>query len=235
VLVTGGSGGLGRGICEVLAREGARVAFTWSTDAAGAEVTAAATGALAVQLDVRDADACTRAVGQVIETFGGLDVLVNNAGISEAVPFVLLEDADVGELFAVNALAPMRLARLAARPMIRQKHGRIVNVSSIAGSRSIPGPVHYAASKGALDGLTRSLAHELGPYGILVNGIAAGIFEGGLKATIPEHHQKRYLDACALKRFGRPDECGELVAWLVSRRNTYVNGTVIFQDGGTLG
>jgi NAD(P)-dependent dehydrogenase (short-subunit alcohol dehydrogenase family) len=238
-LVTGGSGGLGRGICEVLAREGARVAFTYSADAAGAEATLAALRArgcdgLAVQLDVRDAAACERAVGQVGETFGGLDILVNNAGVSESVPFILLEDDDIADVVAINALAPMRLARLAARPMLRQKHGRIVNVSSIAGSRSIPGPVHYAASKGALDGMTRSLAHELGPYGILVNGIAAGIFEGGLKHTIPEHHQKRYLDACALKRFGRPEECGELVAWLASRKNTYVNGTVIVQDGGTL-
>jgi 3-oxoacyl-[acyl-carrier protein] reductase len=119
--------------------------------------------------------------------------------------------------------------------MIRQKHGRLVNVSSIAGSRSIPGPVHYAASKGALEGLTRSLAHELGPYGILVNAVAAGIFEGGgLKSTIPAAHQKRYLDACALRRFGRPEECGELVCWLGSPRNTYVNGSVVFIDGGTL-
>jgi 3-oxoacyl-[acyl-carrier protein] reductase len=234
VLVTGGSGGIGRGICEVLAREGAQIAFTYATDRAGAEATTAATGAQAFALDVRDPDACGRVVAQVIETLGGLDVLVNNAGISEAVPFVLLDDAEVNDIFAVNALAPIRLARLAARPMIRQKRGRIVNVSSIAGSRSIPGPVHYAASKAALDGMTRSLAHELGPYGILVNGIAAGIFEGGLKDTIPEHHQKRYLEACALKRFGRPDECGELVAWLASPRNTYVNGSVIVQDGGTL-
>jgi 3-oxoacyl-[acyl-carrier protein] reductase len=234
VLVTGGSGGLGRGICEVLAREGAKVAFTYATDRAGAEATTAATGGLALELDVRDPDACARTVARALEALGGLDVLVNNAGISEAVPFVLLEEDDINDLFAVNALAPMRLARLAAKPMIRQKHGRIVNISSIAGSRSIPGPVHYAASKAALDGMTRSLAHELGPYGVLVNAIAAGIFEGGLKQTIPEHHQKRYLDACALKRFGRPDECGELVAWLASRRNTYVNGAVIMQDGGTL-
>ena len=238
-LVTGGSGGLGRGICEVLARDGARVAFTYGSDAAGAEATLAAlrargADALSIQLDVRDADACARVVAQVGETFGGLDILVNNAGVSESVPFILLEDDDIADVMGINALAPLRLARLAARPMLRQKHGRIVNVSSIAGSRSIPGPVHYAASKGALDGMTRSLAHELGPYGILVNGIAAGIFEGGLKQTIPEHHQKRYLDACALKRFGRPEECGELVAWLASRRNTYVNGTVIVQDGGTL-
>jgi 3-oxoacyl-[acyl-carrier protein] reductase len=134
----------------------------------------------------------------------------------------------------LNLFAAFRMCRAAVRGMIRQKYGRIVNISSITGSRSIAGPVHYAASKGALEGLTRSLAHEVGPYGVLVNAIAAGIFEGGLKTTIPEHHQKRYLDACALSRFGQPDECGEVVAWLGSRRNTYLNGTVIFLDGGTL-
>jgi 3-oxoacyl-[acyl-carrier protein] reductase len=118
--------------------------------------------------------------------------------------------------------------------MIRRKYGRIINISSIAGSRTIPGPAHYAASKGALEGLTRSLAHEVGPYGVLVNAIAAGIFEGGLRSTIPDHHQKRYADACALGRFGRPDECGELVAWLGSPRNTYMTGEVVFLDGGTV-
>ena len=131
-------------------------------------------------------------------------------------------------------MAPFRMCRAAARGMIRRKYGRIVNISSIAGSRTIPGPVHYAASKAALDGLTRSLAHEVGPYGVLVNGIAAGIFEGGLRSTIPEHHQKRYIDACALRRIGRPSECGEFVAWLASPRNTYMNGEIVFLDGGTV-
>ena len=118
--------------------------------------------------------------------------------------------------------------------MIRQKYGRIVNISSITGSRSIPGPVHYAASKGALEGFTRSLAHEIGPYGVLVNAVAAGIFEGGLRSTIPEHHQNRYLDACSLSRLGQPAECGELVAWLMSSRNTYMNGAILYLEGGTL-
>jgi 3-oxoacyl-[acyl-carrier protein] reductase len=94
--------------------------------------------------------------------------------------------------------------------------------------------VHYAASKGAIEGMTRSLAHELGRYGILTNCVSAGIFEGGLRSTIPEHHQKRYIDACALGRIGQPSECGELVAWLSSPRNTYLNGAVIVLDGGTL-
>src|SRR5688572_16720220 len=126
----------------------------------------------------------------------------------------------------LNVNAVFRLSRAAARGMIRRKYGRIVNIGSIAGARSIASPVHYATSKAALEGMTRALAHELGPYGILVNCIAAGIFEGGLRSTIPEHHQQRYVDSCALGRIGQPAECGELVAWLGSSRNSYVNGAV---------
>lgn len=240
VLVSGGSGGIGQGICEVAAHQGARVAFTWSSNQAGARETeervrAVGSDCLPIRTDLRQRPEAARVVGEVDKAWGGIDLLVNNAGVSESVPFILLDDDDIDDLMELNVLAALRLARHAARSMIRQREGRIVNVSSIAGSRCIPGPVHYAASKGALEGFTRSLAHELGPYGILVNAVAAGIFEGGLKSTIPERHQARYLESCALSRFGEPRECGELVCWLGSTHNTYVNGSVVFSDGGTLG
>jgi 3-oxoacyl-[acyl-carrier protein] reductase len=237
VLVTGGSGGIGQGIAAICAREGARVAFTWTGNEAGANATKqllAEAESLAIRADLREVDAAARVVSAVEDAWDGIDVLVNNAAVSESVPFILLDDADVRDVMELNVMAPFRLCRAAVRGMIRRKYGRIVNISSIAGSRTIPGPAHYAASKGALDGLTRSLAHEVGPYGVLVNAIAAGIFEGGLRSTIPEHHQKRYIDACALRRLGQPAEVGELVAWLASSRNTYMNGEVLFLDGGTL-
>jgi 3-oxoacyl-[acyl-carrier protein] reductase len=240
VLVTGGSGGMGQGICTVAAREGADVAFTWYGNKAGAEETKnlvceAGRKCLTIQSDLRDPEEASRVVAQVEDSWDTVDALVNNAAFSEAVPFILIDDKDFADIMELNLFAAFRMCRAAVRGMIRQKYGRIVNISSITGSRSVAGPVHYAASKGALEGLTRSLAHEVGPYGVLVNAIAAGIFEGGLRSTIPEHHQKRYLDACALSRFGKPIECGEIVAWLGSRRNTYLNGAVIFLDGGTLG
>ena len=239
VLVSGGSGGIGQGICVVAAREGARVAFTWTGNEAGATATKqlieeAGAQCIAIRADLREVEAAGRVVAQIEDAWGGVDVLVNNAAVSESVPFILLEDGEVRDVIELNVMAPFRLCRAAVRGMIRRKYGRIVNISSIAGSRTIPGPAHYAASKGALDGLTRSLAHEVGPYGVLVNGIAAGIFEGGLRSTIPEHHQKRYIDACALKRVGQPAECGELVAWLGSSKNTYMNGEILFLDGGTV-
>ncbi|EEF61890.1 SDR family NAD(P)-dependent oxidoreductase [Pedosphaera parvula] len=239
ILVTGGSGGIGKGICEVLAREGAQVAFTWngnSTNAAATESLILQQGneCLSLQEDLREGAAAERVVKAVEDKWGGIDGLVNNAAVSEAIPFVLIEDTDIADLMELNFFATFRLCKAALRRMIRQKNGRIVNISSIAGTRTIPGPVHYAASKGALEGLTRSLAHEVGPYGVLVNAVAAGIFEGGLRSTIPEHHQKRYVDACSLSRIGQPTECGELVAWLLSDRNTYMNGNVLFLEGGTL-
>ena len=238
VLVTGGSGGIGRGICEVLAREGARVAFTFHGNAAAAEVTLGLVRAhgegLAIQADLREREAAARIAAQLDAAWGGIDALVNNAAVSEAVPFILLDDEQWDDVIALNVTAVFRLCRAVVRGMLRQKFGRIVNIGSIAGTRAIASPVHYAASKGALEGMTRSLAHELGRYGILTNCISAGIFEGGLRSTIPEHHQKRYIDACALGRIGQPGECGELAAWLASPRNTYLNGAVIVLDGGTL-
>ena len=207
VLVTGGSGGIGQGICTVAAREGANVAFTWHGNKAGADTTEkivreCGRECLPIQADLRNADAAGKVVAVVEESWGAIDTLVNNAAFSEAVPFILIDDKDFADIMELNLFAAFRMCRAAVRGMIRQKYGRIVNISSITGSRSIAGPVHYAASKGALEGLTRSLAHEVGPYGVLVNAIAAGIFEGGLRSTIPEHHQKRYLDACALSRLG---------------------------------
>ena len=240
VLVTGGSSGIGRAICEVAAREGARVAFTWNSNESGAMDTADRLRAhgvpcLPLRGDLRERDAADRLVKAVEREWGAVDALVNNAAVSEAVPFVLLGDDDIADVLELNVGAAFRTCRAVLRGMIRQKYGRIVNISSIAGSRSVPGPVHYAASKGALEGLTRSLAHEVGRYGVLVTAVAAGIFDGGLRSTIPEHHQQRYVDASALSRIGEAHECGELVAWLVSKRNTYMTGTVIVLDGGTLG
>lgn len=238
VLVTGGSGGIGRGICEVMAREGARVAFTYHGNAAAADVTLGLLRAhgegLAIQADLRERDAATKIAAELDAAWGGIDALVNNAAVSEAVPFILLDDDQWDDVIALNVTGVFRLCRAVVRGMLRQKFGRIVNIGSIAGTRAIASPVHYAASKGAIEGMTHSLAHELGRYGILTNCISAGIFEGGLRSTIPEHHQKRYIDACALGRIGQPGECGELAAWLASPRNTYLNGAVIVLDGGTL-
>lgn len=239
VLVTGGSSGIGRGICETVAREGGKVAFTWNLNEDGASTTEDLVrkfsgDCLSIKIDMRDKNAGKIVATKVEDAWGRIDGLVNNAAVSEAMPFTLIDDADMEDLMEINFFAVFRFCKAVLRGMIRNKYGRVVNISSIAGTRSIAAPIHYAASKGAVNGLTRSLAHEVGPYGILVNAIAAGIFETGVKSTIPENHQKRYIIACSLNRLGEPGECGELTAWLLSDRNTYMNGTVLFLEGGTL-
>jgi len=239
ILVTGGSGKFGRAICEIAAREGAKVAFTWNSDSDSAKETekviqGLGCESLSIQADLSNKSESRKIVELIENKWGHLYALVNNAAISESVPFVLISDEDIEEVMEVNFFSPFRLSREAVRSMVRAKKGRIVNISSITGSRSIPGPVHYASSKGALEAMTKSLAHEVGPYGVLVNAIAAGIFEAGLDKTIPGHHRQRYLDSCSLSRFGTPSECAELVVWLLSEKNTYINGTVIYQEGGTL-
>ncbi len=189
VLVTGGSGGIGQGIAAVSAREGARVAFSYQSNEDGAAATLALIrergDGLSIKADLRDRSTAAAIVRQVEDAWGGVDVLVNNAGVSEAVPFVLLEDDDWDDLMELNVNAVFRLSRAAARGMVRQKYGRIVNIGSIAGARAIASPVHYATSKGAIEGMTRSLAHELGPYGILVNAIAAGSSRAGCGRRSP--------------------------------------------------
>ena len=233
VLVTGGSGGIGQGICAVAAREGADVAFTWHGNKSGAEATEKLVQdfgrkCLAIQADLRNADEANKVVAAIEESWGAIDTLVNNAAFSEAVPFILIDDKDFADIMELNLFAAFRMCRAAVRGMIRQKYGRIVNISSITGSRSIAGPVHYAASKGALEGLTRSLAHEVGPYGVLVNAIAAGIFEGGLRSTIPEHHQKRYrcVRALALRHTAgmrRSGRVARLASQHLSQRHSHIS------------
>src|ERR1700681_973153 len=154
-LVTGGSSGIGQGICAVAAREGARLAFTWhrsreGADETRAQVEAAGAECLPIQADLGETAAAARTVAAVEEAWGGVDVLVNNAAVSESVPFILLEDEDLLQVMELNFMSVFRLCRAAVRGMIRRKRGRIVNISSIASCRAIPGPVHYAASKGAV-------------------------------------------------------------------------------------
>ena len=239
VLITGGSGGIGRGICEVAAREGAKVAFVWNTNEAGAQETEAALRALgaevlAIQADLTLPQAAQEVVAQVEEAWEGIDGLVNNAGFSEAVPFVLLEDEDMQNLLELNLLAPFRLTRAALRGMIRRKHGRIVNLSSITGTRTIPGPVHYATSKGAILQMSRTLALEWAPHGITVNCVLPGPFGTEMNQSLlddPEAY-KSFVSRIPLGRWGNLDEIGGLIVFLASDASSFITGAGITIDGG---
>lgn len=236
-LVTGGSRGLGRALCEALSAAGADVAFNYSSDHRGAE---AALGAierngrhgLAFQVSVLDEPGLARMVKEIEEKWGGLDVLVNNAGVSQPLPLPLMEVADWDMVMDVNAKGQFMVSRAVLRGMIRRRSGAVLNIGSLAGLRLIEAPVHYAASKAAIKGFTQSLAKEMARYNIRVNCLAPGLLEEGVGQSLPEHRMKEYLRHVSLGRLGTLDEVAKFATFLVSDRNSYMNGETILMDGG---
>lgn len=236
-LVTGGSRNLGRAIVLALARRGARVAFTWSRNAADAaeaarQLDALCTTHLHFQGSIEDAAHVEQTVAAVVRAWGGIDVLVNAAGINQILPMALLEEADWDRMMAVNVKGAYLFSRAALRHMIRAKRGHILNVGSFAGERMVPAPVHYATSKAALRGFSESLAREVGRYGVNVNLLVPGLLEGGLAQRLPAHRTQDYRDQSALGRLGGLDEVAEWAAWAVSGENTLMTGARLVIDGG---
>lgn len=237
-LITGGSGTLGRALGIAFAREGAKVGFTFRTNATGADATREAIvhagGEPPVTCcgDVTDAAHAEAAVAAVVERWGGLDILVNSAAITQVLPFALVEEGDWDRVLAVNVKGAYLFARAALRPMIRQRNGRILNIGGFGRGRALPSPVHYAASKGALAGMTDALAREVARHGILVNLIDPGILDSGLGRSAPASRLAEYLEQHPAQRFGTPEEVARAAVWLVSPANTFVTGAQLALDGG---
>jgi NAD(P)-dependent dehydrogenase (short-subunit alcohol dehydrogenase family) len=237
-LVTGGSRGLGRAICLTLAREGADVAFNYSRAADAAAETLAAIREHGVRgwafqtsvLDKPGLKAMVKAVEAETER-RAIDILINNAGVGQVVPLALMEEEDWDRLMSINVKGAFLTTQAAMRGMVRQRRGRILNISSLAGVKMMQAPVHYCAAKAALRGFTEALAKEVGKYGITVNCLAPGILEGGVSVNLPDDKLAEYLRNCALGRVGTFQECAELVALLVTPRNTYMNGATLVLDG----
>ena len=226
-LVTGGSRGLGRAICQVLAREGARVHFNYARQDEAAQSLAAEIGARAFKVSVLDK---TGLAGMVKE-IGPIDVLVNNAGVGQVVPLALMEEEDWDRMMAINVKGAFLTSQAVLRGMVRQKRGRILNISSLAGVKMMQAPVHYSAAKAALKGFTEALAKEIGRYGITVNCLAPGILEDGVAENLPVARRDEYIRHCSLGRTGSFAEVAEVAAFLVSDRNSYMNGSTIVLDG----
>jgi len=237
IIVTGGSRGIGRAIVELLASEGADVTFWYQGNAKAAdEVLAHAHGkgwkVRAAQVDIRDSEACRAAAEAVADRAGRIDVLVNNAGVIRDNVLVGLEDEDIRTVLDVNVAGVFNVTRAVAPFMISKRAGKIVNLSSVSGAKGGRGQTNYAASKGAIDGLTRALAVELAPRKINVNAVAPGVIETEMSEAVRELAGDEIKSRILLRRFGQPRDIAHAVWFLSSGLADYVTGQVLYVDGG---
>jgi 3-oxoacyl-[acyl-carrier protein] reductase len=224
-MVTGGSKGIGQGIAVRLAQAGHRVAATYRSGDVPQ-------GVVGVQCDVTDPAQVEAAFAQVESSLGAVEVLVANAGITRDTLLMRMSDDDWDRVIATNLSGAFRVARRAARPMVRGKFGRIVFVSSVVGMMGSAGQVNYAASKSGLVGMARSLARELGSRGITANVVAPGLIETDMTAELGEDLIKKYAEQIPLGRFGSVDDVAGTIEFLASDAASYITGAVLPVDGG---
>jgi len=236
-LVTGGSSGLGRAIVAALARAGARVAYTYRSNAAGAEALAAELSPSAelapLQGDVGVDTDVARIVAHTVARFGGLDILVNNAGITRDALVLRMHPEDWQAVLDTNLIGAVRCCRHALPYLLESNTGRVINVVSIAGILGSAGQVNYSAAKAGLIGFTEGLARELAPRGITVNAVAPGAIDTGIVAGMPEPARQKLVDVIPMGRMGTAEEVAALVVFLAGREAGYVTGQTIAVDGGT--
>ena len=236
-VVTGGSRGIGRAICEELARGGANVVLCYAGRAEAAQETVAAcealgAKALAVQCNVADEAQAKALMDAAVQAFGRIDILVNNAGITRDGLVMMMKEADFDAVIETNLKGTFLCMKAVSRIMMKQRYGRIVNLSSVVGLRGNAGQVNYAASKAGVVGMTKSLARELGSRSVTVNAIAPGFIETDMTAVLPENIKEGLLGSIPLGRLGQAEEVAALAAFLCSEQAGYITGQVIHVDGG---
>ena len=236
-LVTGASRGIGRAIAQLLAERGFRVVGTATSESGAAgigEALAAHVGCRGIVLDVTQGDAVGAAIDAIVRDLGALHVLVNNAGITRDQLSMRMKDEDWDAVVATNLSAVFRASRAAIRPMMKQRYGRIVNITSVVGASGNPGQANYAAAKAGVAGMTRALAREVGSRGITVNCVAPGFIETDMTRALGEAQSAALLSQIPLGRLGQPVEIAHAVAFLASPEASYITGTELHVNGGML-
>ena len=236
-IVTGGSRGLGRAIVLQLANDGFDVALVYAGNTEAAQQTQADAESVGVkckayQCDVSDFQACGALVKNILEDFGGVNVLVNNAGITRDMLFMRMKQSEIDSVIDTNLKGAMHMAHHTCAKLMRAKDARIINISSVVGMNGNAGQANYAAAKAGLIGFTKSLAKELGGRGVTCNAIAPGAIDTEMTRAIPEKKLQELADTIPLRRIGQPEDVAKVVGFLASDAASYVTGTVIPVDGG---
>jgi 3-oxoacyl-[acyl-carrier protein] reductase len=237
--ISGGTRGIGAAMCEIFAREGADVAFNYHSREDLAEtmtqkIKAHGRRAHGFKVSVTDRLGMKRLTRQLVEEWGGVDILVNNAAINRGDNFATTTDRAWDEVIDTNVGSLFAVTKPIYKQMIRQRKGAILNITSIGAIRSLPTSVHYATSKAAMIGFTKCLSREAANFNVSVNAIAAGIFDTELAQTLPPHLLAMHKGWSPRGELGRPEELAEFASFMVSDRNSFMNGEIVIIDGGSV-
>lgn len=240
-LVTGGSRGIGRAIVCALARQGAKVAFVYNAsrqaaDALVDELTGEQREVVAFQCDVKQKSACDQVVDAVLKKWEKIDILVNNAGVIRDGLLATMSEENWSEVIATNLNSVFNFCQAVTRPMMSQRYGRMINISSVSADFGNPGQCNYAASKGGVDGFTHCIASELAKRNITVNAVSPGFIETDMTMAVRNAAGDQLVKRIPARRLGRPEDVANAVVFLASEESSYITGQVLRVDGGlTLG